>query len=89
MMEARIVQTVASKGELQTLTNTELELQIQPVTRAPVPRPVSAWVRFGATPVRVDAEAVAWTRYAVGIQFTVDGTEYKTWVWASAVSGRD
>lgn len=88
MMDARILQSVAAKGELQTLTDTELEFTTEPITRTPVPRPVSAWVRFGTIPIRVDAEAVIWTRYAVGIRFTVDAIEHRTWVWASAVSGR-
>ena len=57
------------------------------VDRAPVGprRKVKAWVRFGSTPVRVDAVAARWTPDAVGIVFTVDGKEHRCWVWMGAV----
>ncbi|MCK6065742.1 MULTISPECIES: hypothetical protein [Microbacterium] len=86
LMDERIIQRVAdTAGPLQTLSSEELELEREPFTRDPQPKPVRAWVRFGDTPVLVDAEACSWTRHAAAIRFTVAGREYKTWVWASAV----
>ncbi|MGC5172074.1 hypothetical protein ACLQ2Q_15615 [Microbacterium sp. DT81.1] len=79
------MERVANSGPLQTLSDAELELGREPFTRDPQPKPVKAWVRFGETPVLVDAEACVWTSNAVGIRFTVAGKQLKTWVWASAV----
>ena len=42
-----------------TLTPTELELEKEPLKRTPVARCVRSWVRYGAVPLLVDAEAVA------------------------------
>lgn len=42
-------------------------------------------MRFGDTPVQVDAVAARWTADAVGIVFTIDGHEHRCWVWSSAV----
>ena len=84
-MDQRILEQTAKGGALQSLTRSELELDSEPFTRAPQPRPVHAWVRFGEVPIMVDAEACSWTAYAVAIRFTVAGTEYKTWVWSSAI----
>lgn len=86
MADARIGQRVAeTAGPLQSLTAEELELDREPFTKDPKPKPVRAWVRFGATPLLVDAEACSWTRHAVAIRFSIAGREFKTWVWASAV----
>lgn len=84
-MDQRILEQTAKGGTLQSLTRSELELDSEPFTRAPQPRPVRAWVRFGEIPIMVDAEACSWTAYAVAIRFTVADTEYKTWVWSSAI----
>jgi hypothetical protein len=75
----------ATSGPLQSLTRAELALDTETVTRDPQPKPVTAWVRFGATPAQVDAEACSWTTTAVSIRFTIAGTEYKAWVWGPAV----
>lgn len=88
-MDERILERVSSDGPLQTLTPGELELDRHPLTITPRPEPVRAWVRFGDTPVRVDAEAVRWTPRAIGIRFCVRGRELRTWVWASAVERPD
>jgi hypothetical protein len=58
LMDARILDRIAATaGPLQSLTDAELELDQEPVTIAPCPQAVRAWVRFGPTAVRVDAEA--------------------------------
>ncbi|PNW09516.1 hypothetical protein C1632_10160 [Microbacterium testaceum] len=89
LMDERILaQTAATAGPLQTLSPAELELDSEPVTIDPHPKPVLAWVRFGATPLRVDAEACRWTSRAVGIRFTVGQEQLQAWVWNSAVSER-
>ncbi|TFV82151.1 hypothetical protein E4V99_14650 [Microbacterium sp. dk485] len=84
-MDDRILERVSRDGPLQTLTPDELELEEHPLTITPRPEPVRAWVRFGDTPVRVDAEALRWTPRAIGIPFRVGERELRTWVWASAV----
>lgn len=84
-MDTRILERAAAAGPLQTLSDAELALDRHPLTVDPMPRPVKAWVRFGATPVQVDALAARWTPRAVGIRFTVGGREMRAWVWASAV----
>lgn len=77
---------VATSGPLQSLSADELALDSEPVTIDPQPKPVRAWVRFGSSPVLVDARALRWTPDAVGIQFEVGGKSYRAWVWASAVT---
>lgn len=87
LMDTRVLERVAATGgQLQSLTDAELELDREPVTIAPQPRPVRAWVRFGSTAVRVDAEACRWTERAVGIRFSVGDRELRAWVWSSAVT---
>jgi hypothetical protein len=85
-MDARILERIARDGDLQTLTATELRLDRVPLTIDPRPRRVLAWVRFGAVPVIVEADACRWTADAVGIRFEISGVKYQTWVWASAVN---
>lgn len=86
-MDARILQrTAAEAGPLQSLTREEIRLDVEPVTIDPHPKPVRAWVRFGATPAQVDAEACRWTADAVAIRFRVADVEHRAWVWASAVT---
>lgn len=81
----RILERAAADGPLQRLTDTELELDRQPLTIDPHPKPAKAWVRFGPTPVLVDALVHRWTPRACGISFEVAGQTMRTWVWASAV----
>ena len=88
-MDDRILARTAASGPLQSLTDAELALDREPFTRDPRPKPVKAWVRFGAVPALVDAEVCSWTSNAVAIRFTIAGTEYKAWVWASAVTPVD
>jgi hypothetical protein len=90
LVDARILDRIAAAvGPLQSLTDAELELDREPVTIAPRPQAVRAWVRFGPTAVRVDAEACRWTERAVGIRFTVGGRELRAWVWSSAVTYKE
>lgn len=85
-MNDRVLQSVARGAKLQTLTPLELRLDEKPLTIDPRPRRrVRAWVRFGDTPVQVDAVAARWTADAVGIVFTIDDREHRCWVWSSAV----
>jgi hypothetical protein len=86
LMDERIMERVAAtSGPLQSLSWEELELDTQPVTRDPQPRQASAWVRFGGTPLLVDATVTSWTPTAVAIRLVVAGKEYRAWVWPSAV----
>lgn len=85
-MNDRVLQSIARDAQLQTLSPLELRLDEKPLTIDPRPRRrVKAWVRFGDTPVQVDAVAARWTEDAVGIMFAIDGREHRCWVWASAV----
>lgn len=81
----RILDGIARGGALETLTKIELELDTRAVTTDPQPGMVRAWVRFGATPVMVDAEACMWTDHAVAIRFRADKREWRCWVWRGAV----
>ena len=84
--EERLISRAAASGPLRTLTRAELELDVLPVTTNPRPERIRAWVRFGDEPLRVRAEAVMWTATAVAIRFHASGTEYRCWVWSSAVT---
>lgn len=87
-MGDRMLVTIARDAPLQSLTPMELRLDEVPLTIDPAPRrTVKAWVRFGSTPVRVDAIAARWTPDAVGIVFHVGDVEHRCWVWAGAVEG--
>ena len=88
-MDDRILERLARSGSLETLTRAELQLDELPTTTDPRPRPVQAWVRFGGTPVRVDAEACMWTGKAVAIRFHAAGQEFRCWVWSGAVEAAD
>jgi hypothetical protein len=89
LMDARILQRISTDGPLQTLSPAELELDRLPLTIAPRPEKVRAWVRFGDTPVEVDADAMRWTSRAIGIRFHVMDREMRCWVWASAVERKN
>ncbi|WP_166787980.1 hypothetical protein [Cryobacterium adonitolivorans] len=53
-MDQRILERIARQdGPLQSLTREELELEREPFTRDPQPKPVRARVRFGETAVTV------------------------------------
>jgi hypothetical protein len=86
LMDARILERMTREGELQTLSPTELRLNLLPLTIDPRPRRVLAWVRFGNVPALVEADACRWTADAVGVRFEISGKQYRTWVWASAIN---
>lgn len=85
LSEERRAEKIAASGPLQSLTREEHRAGSLPVTRDPMPSRVWAWVRFGATPLRVQGYAVVWTSCAVGVEFKIAGQSYRCWVWASAV----
>lgn len=73
------------------LTDEELDFTNHPITEAPAPIPVTAWVRFHEATIRPEAEAIAWTDRAVKIRWqtgTITGHFITVWVWASAVDRR-
>lgn len=84
--EEKHLARLAQKLPLQTLDPRELDLERQPLTKDPHPSKVWAWVHFGSRAGRVRGEAVMWTEHAVAVRFTLAGTEYRTWVWANAVT---
>jgi hypothetical protein len=87
-MDKRVNESIMRGKEPVTLSDKELELDVEPLTRAPTPRPVVAWVRYGEIPIQVEAHAVAWTAYAVAIRWAAaDGVSHRAWVWAAAVRG--
>lgn len=84
-MSEQVVETIM-RGEPLTLTDDELELDIQPLTRTPVAMPAIAWVRYGAVALKIPVEVVAWTSRAVAVRWkTPKGEIHKAWLWASAV----
>jgi hypothetical protein len=57
-----------------------------PVTTAPAPAPVLAWVLWeDGVEELVRAQAVAWTRRAVRVRWGAPPHFLETWVWAGAV----
>jgi len=85
-MDARILQRVMQENAPHTLTRDELELDREPLTRAPIARTCRAWVRYGDTAALIDAEAVEWTEHAVHVRWiTPTGERHHAWVWSSAV----
>ena len=74
------------RGTPQTLSDAELELDVYPLTKTPIPVPASAWVRYGDLALKIEVEVVAWTPRAVAIRWvTPSGEKHRSWVWASAV----
>lgn len=54
-MNAGVLDQLMRDHEPLSLTNDELELGTEPLTKTPVPRLVQAWVRYGDVAVKVDA----------------------------------
>lgn len=52
-------------------------------------RVVSAGMRFGPTPNRVDTELARSTRTAAGIEFRAGDQTCRCWVWGNAVAMED
>jgi hypothetical protein len=87
-MSEKIDQVVMRDSTPETLTELELQLSVEPLTRTPNPMPVYAWVRYGATGMRVKARAVAWTAKAVAVEWQAPNGLHRAWVWSSAVEPR-
>lgn len=84
-MSAR-VDEVVMRGDPFSLTDAELELKTQPLTRTPVAIPAKAWIRYGDVALKVSISIVAWTPKAVAAKWmTPGGAEHRAWIWASAV----
>lgn len=84
-MGAQANLSIMRGGEPESLTTKELELATEPVTRTPVPTPVTAWVRYGQIGLKVDGRVVAWTARAAAVEWDAPGGPHRAWVWASAV----
>jgi hypothetical protein len=87
-MDAKILEAIMAGGLPTSLVDEELELGEQPLTKTPKPLPVTAWVRYGQSPLKITGRAVAWTSRAVAIEWkTPTGAVHRAWVWSSAVEG--
>lgn len=85
-----ILRMIASKAPPATLTEAELEFDKYPVTKPATARPVWAWVRYGAIPIRVEAELCAWTSAHAAVRWRVPGVGvHRSWIWANAVQLRE
>jgi hypothetical protein len=85
-MDARILERAMAEHPPASLSDTELELDVELLVRPDRAVPCRAWVRYGTTPVNVVAEAVAWTPRAVAIRWRApSGDTHRAWVWSSAV----
>jgi len=76
--------TRAELTALVPLSLTADQLGDDPVTQAREVVVVRAWVLLGATAVRVEGVATAWTSKAVNVRWPTDSDVRSTWVWASA-----
>lgn len=90
-MDARVAERIMRSSTPLSLGDDELELELDvyDLTRTRNPKPVRAWVRYRDGPLRVEAEAHAWTERAVAIEWAgPDNAPHRAWVWASAVEAR-
>ena len=84
--ELRQLERAMSQERPQTLTQSELELDDNPVTTTRKPVAVRVWVRYPAVVSKINARAIAWTARAVKVEWdTPTGQVHTAWVWASAV----
>ena len=85
-MDNRVGEKIMRSAQPLSLSSVELQLDVYTLTRTPRPELVLAWVRYPAAALQVQALAVAWTPRAVAIKWPgPDDTQYRAWVWASAV----
>lgn len=89
---ARVGESMSRRPDPFGLTEAELQ-STGPRQDARTPLPVRAWIPHQVVyvePQLIEAEAIAWTRGAVLLRWTVPGRsfEHHTWVWASAVTRR-
>jgi hypothetical protein len=85
----KIDQAVMRDQQPESPTDLELERNVEPLTKTSKPMPVFAWVRYGATGMRVKARGVAWTAKAVAVEWEAPVGMHRAWGWASAVDARD
>lgn len=70
----------------RSLSDAELDLEHNRITKAEEPIPVRAWVTYEAATIRPECEAIAWTPRAVQLRVRMaSGATHIVWVWASAV----
>lgn len=75
--------------EPDSLTQTEVGLDRHPLTRAPRPQPVGAWVRHRGKPVWVKGFMSMWTDTACKVRWLTPRLVWReAWVWAGAVEPR-
>ena len=87
-MNERVAESIMRGQQPETLSELELDLAHEPLTRAPIGRPVKAWIRYRAVSLLVEAEAVAWTEHAVAVRWQSPEGEHHAWIWSSAVRAR-
>jgi hypothetical protein len=88
-MDARIVDGIMRTRSPDSLGSKQLNLDTEPMTRTPKPKPARAWVRYGEHSIEIDVDVVAWTGRAIAVRWAgPDGSEHHAWVWAGAVSER-
>ena len=85
-MSTRAGEVVMRDCQPVSLANQEVELDVQPLARTPVPIPVRAWVHYRTIALHVGAELGAWTPRARAIRrTTAAGVEHGAWAWSNAV----
>lgn len=81
-----------ARAEARALQPSSLPIELVtaaggPVTQAPSPPPVHAYVEVGVTLIRVAGHALAWNSRCVHVRWTGTNPEaQEAWVWASAVT---
>lgn len=88
-VDGEILRMLARDTEPTGLTDAELELQRYAITRPPIAEPAWAWVRYGAIPIRVEAEVCAWTEKAGAARWVVPGKGVdRAWLWLGSLEPR-
>lgn len=84
--EERELREARKQGPLQTLTSTQLRLDVRVVSIVPPRTPMwaLAWLRFGTTDVWTTVQVMRWTDDAVGVEVDVDGETLRCWIWQGA-----
>ena len=81
---AKYILELSRTAPLQSLTEKELQLDIYPLTTYPKPERCRVWVRFGPHPFRVEGRVLRSTQLAAGVEFKLEETTFKCWVWGPA-----
>lgn len=84
--EERELKQAHEQGPLQTLTPTQLRLDVRVISIVPARTPLwaLAWLRFGTTDVRTTVQVKRWTDDAVGVEVDIDGEKVRCWIWQGA-----